>query len=77
MKLKTVVAKTDAEIRDYIINAGVANLKEFGYSTATKANILTDTVYKAFFVSMLKSEENADSRPEVERVRRALLAEVS
>ncbi len=41
-------------IREKLIAAGVRNLKEFGYSTVSAANILTDRVYSAFFLSMLK-----------------------
>ena len=41
-------------MRDKIIEAGVRNLKEFGYPDASKDNILTDPIYSAFFKSMLE-----------------------
>jgi len=37
-----------------LISAGVKNLKEFGYPDVNADNILTDAIYKAFFLSMLK-----------------------
>ena len=40
--------------RDKIIEAGVQNLKEFGYPFVDSENILTDEVYSAFFKSVLK-----------------------
>ena len=41
-------------VRDQLVIAGVKNLKEFGYPSVTAKNILTDLIYKAFFVSMLR-----------------------
>lgn len=40
--------------RDGLIWGGVANLRAFGYPHVTPQNILTDQVYKRFFISMLK-----------------------
>lgn len=48
--------KTNQQIKDHLLNAGVKNLKEFGYPDADTKNILTDLIYAAFFKSML--EEN-------------------
>ena len=42
------------EKRAKLINAGVRNLKEFGYPSVNTKNILTDLLFKSFFVSMLK-----------------------
>jgi hypothetical protein len=42
------------EIRKKLIDAGVRNLKEFGYPDVTSDNILTDMIYGGFFKSMLK-----------------------
>lgn len=44
-------------IRDSLLVAGVANLKEFGYPSCTKDNILTDYVYAKFFLGMLKENK--------------------
>jgi hypothetical protein len=41
-------------VRIALIRAGVANLKEYGYPSVTQENILTDMIFKMFFVSMLK-----------------------
>jgi hypothetical protein len=41
-------------MREKLIKAGVKNLKEFGYPSVNKKNILTDEIYKRFFISMLK-----------------------
>lgn len=43
-------------IRKRLIQAGVRNLKEFGYPTVTEETIMTDYVFRRFFISML--EEN-------------------
>lgn len=49
-----------------LINAGIRNLKEFGYPDVNKDNILTDYVYSQFFLSMLKETlENSLGRKEV------------
>lgn len=40
-------------IRDKLIAAGVKNLKEFGYPSVNAENILTDKIFKEFFVRML------------------------
>lgn len=42
------------DIRASLIKAGVRNLKEFGYTQVDEKNILTDTVFKKFFGSMLR-----------------------
>ena len=41
-------------IRQRILKAGVKNLREFGFPGADTANILTDSVYKDFFLPMLE-----------------------
>jgi len=41
-------------IRKHLINAGVRNLKEYGYPDVNPSNILTDIVYVTFFRSMLR-----------------------
>jgi hypothetical protein len=43
-----------AAIRASLIKAGVRNLKEFGYPMVNETNILTDSVFKKFFGSMLR-----------------------
>jgi len=52
-----------SKIRKNILEAGVKNLKTFGYSNATTENILTDKIYKEFFKEMLNSNigESSDS----------------
>jgi len=41
-------------IREKLINAGLRNLKEFGYPAVTSENILTDFIYSRMFKSMLE-----------------------
>ena len=48
------MAKVNQKIVDGIVANGVKNLKEFGYPSVDKDNILTDEVYKMFFKNMLK-----------------------
>lgn len=43
-------------IQKKIVEAGVTNLREFGYPNVTAANIFTDSLYRGFFRPML--EEN-------------------
>ena len=40
-----------------LIEAGVENLREFGYPNCDKNNILTDKIYRAFFLSMLEDNK--------------------
>ena len=47
--------------RDKIIDAGVRNLKEFGYPNVNKDNILTDFIFKSFFQKMLEEAIQKDS----------------
>lgn len=44
-------------MKDKLIAAGVKNLHTYGYPECNKENILTDQIYKAFFVSMLKDNK--------------------
>lgn len=44
-----------------LIEAGVKNLHAYGYQQCNKENILTDVIYKAFFVSMLKDNKGHGS----------------
>ena len=61
-------------MRDNLIAAGVKNLKEYGYPGCNKKTILTDDVYKAFFISMLK--DNKGFRADIDAVIDGLLAEL-
>ncbi len=47
---------TKQQIKNKLIQAGIKNLKEFGYPYVNNENILSDLVYASFFKSML--EEN-------------------
>ncbi len=48
-----------SDVQSKLVDAGVRNLKEFGYPGVTTENIMTDTVYKAFFASMLRDNIGA------------------
>ncbi len=47
-------AKNSAEFREKVIEVAVKAAHEFGYPDCDKNNILTDEVYKMFFVSILR-----------------------
>ena len=47
-----------------IIDAGVKNLRIFGYTTCTAANIVTNPIYSAFFARIL--EDNLGKGYDVE-----------
>jgi len=59
--------------RDSLLVAGVANLKEFGYSAVTKENILTDYLYASFFEGMLK--DNKGIAPNIDKAIDGLMKE--
>lgn len=40
--------------RTKLISAGVKNLREYGYPACDSRNILTDKIFSAFFLSMLR-----------------------
>ena len=48
-----------------LIDAGVKNLKEYGYPCVNKENIVTDLIYGAFFKSMLISTMNGTKHSDV------------
>ncbi len=68
---------TDTEIRAAILQAAAKNLREFGYKNATASDVLTFRIYRLFFASMLKDDENQGKGhgEQFDRVRRALLDE--
>jgi hypothetical protein len=41
-------------MKQKLLEAGVKNLREFGYPSCTAENILTDYVYASFFMRMLE-----------------------
>lgn len=54
-----------------LIAAGVKNLKEYGYPKCNSENILTDSIYKQFFISML--EDNKGKTKEIDSAIESLL----
>lgn len=48
-----------SEIRKKLIQAGIRNLKEYGYPDVDDENIITDMIYSAFFSSMLSDNLGA------------------
>lgn len=61
-----------AVTRDNLLAAGVRNLKEFGYPSVTKDNILTTRVFRSFFKSMLEDNKGQGADAVID----ALLAEI-
>jgi len=51
------------KIKEALIDAGVKNLKEFGYECVNKENILADDVYSQFFRSMLNDNLGKAGKP--------------
>lgn len=52
---------TNDQIKNHLLKAGVRNLKEYGYPDADTQNILTDTIFIAFFKTMLESNKGQSS----------------
>ncbi len=76
-KKLTIRSKEDraAEIRKILVEAGVKNLKEYGYPNISPETILTDYVFAAFFRSML--EDNIPKMyPDAQDVAHALVDEL-
>jgi hypothetical protein len=65
---------TSKGIRKHLLEGGVKNLKEFGYSEVNVENIMTDVVYREFFKSML--EENIGIRKDIDETINQLLTEI-
>lgn len=66
--------RTKTDIRAKLLEAGVRNLKEWGYSSVDVVNILSDPVFVAAFRSMLK--ENLGHGAETDAAIHGLLAEL-
>lgn len=62
-------------IRRKLIEAGVKNLREFGYPDCDNKNILTDTIFKQFFKGML--EDNKGKSALVDQEIDKLLKEIT
>ena len=57
-----------------LLEAGVRNLKEFGYETVDTENIMTDMIYSKFFRSML--EDNRGHGRHIDEAIDKLIAEI-
>ena len=60
-------------MREKLIANGVENLKEFGYPDCNETNILTVSIFKAFFENML--QENLGQNPQIDTEIHKLLSE--
>ena len=60
--------------REHLIQAGISNLKKFGYPDVSADNILTDYVFASMFHSMLV--DNKGHGRAQDEVINALLAEI-
>lgn len=61
-----------------LIEAGIRNLKEFGYPSVNAENILTDEIYRAFFARMLENtKEDAKRNPEVVKACEHLIMKIN
>lgn len=61
-------------LRKQLIENGVRNLREFGYPGCTADNIVTDSLYRAFFINMLG--ESRGKNPRVDQEIDKLLKEI-
>ena len=71
---------TTEQIKNKLIEAGVRNLKAFGYPDISKDNILTVPIFSMFFKSMLEDECNSSTLkkyPNIDKARKELLAEIN
>lgn len=66
--------QTRPEIERSLIAAGVRNLKTFGYLQVTCDNITSDSVFSAFFRSML--EDNKGHSGDFDQAIDRLIAEI-
>ena len=57
---------TNEQIKEHLVEAGVKNLKEFGYPEVDTKNIMTDIIYVGFFKSML--EDNKGNGKQIDEV---------
>ena len=64
------------DIRGKLIEAGVKNLKEFGYPHVSSDNILTDMVYSRFFQGMLDDTIEGYPGTEAATAAEGLLGEI-
>jgi len=62
-------------VREKLLQAGVKNLREFGYPSCDEKSILTDMIYSRFFESMLK--ENRGHDKEIDDAIEELLKELT
>ena len=62
-------------MRQQLLDAGVRNLKEFGYPSVNTTNILTDQIYQMFFTDMLKDAKG--KRADIDKAVDELLAEIA
>jgi len=65
---------TQELIIEKMTEAGVKNLKEFGYPAVNSENIFTDIIYAGFFKSMLK--DNKGSSKQIDDAIDVLLAKI-
>lgn len=64
------------QIKEHLLKAGVKNLKDFGYPSVNKENIITDIIYSDFFKEMLE-QNKGQSTSLVDDVIDELLLEIS
>jgi len=64
------------EVKQKLIQAGVQNLKEFGYSDVNEENILNDSLYSSFFQAMLQDNLGVSQFDSVNDVIKELIADI-
>jgi hypothetical protein len=63
---------SNATLKQKLMEAGVKNLREFGYPSVSKANITSERVFAMFFRSMLEENRGQGADAEIDE----LIAEI-
>jgi hypothetical protein len=59
-------------IEKKLLEAGVKNLREFGYPDCNTTNILTDKIYSAFFKRMLEDNKGHGVDKEIDALLKSI-----
>ncbi len=65
-----------SEIKKELIQAGVKNLKEFGYNDVNEENIMNDSFYSSFFQAMLNDNLGVSKFDSVNDVIKELISDI-
>ncbi len=75
-KKEKEIEMADNLVRNSLIKNGVKNLRQFGYPSVNKDNILTDYLFSQFFLNMLRDNKGSQYA-NVDREIDQLIAEIN